>query len=117
MIHRDIKGRNVMLTDNADVKLGIKCLLITYMYRVYIMHNIKLYMCNVLTCNTTVDFGLSAQLDRTIGKRKTSTGTPHWMAPEVIACNLDPTTAYDYRVSVPLNVFHLQEKNERGPGI
>lgn len=48
MIHRDIKGQNVLLTDNADIKL--------------------------------VDFGVSAQLDRTIGKRNTFIGTPYWSA-------------------------------------
>ncbi|KAF5752042.1 serine/threonine-protein kinase 4 B isoform X2 [Tripterygium wilfordii] len=62
-VHRDIKGGNILLTEQGEVKLG--------------------------------DFGVAAQLTRTMSKRNTFIGTPHWMSPEVIR-----ESRYDGKVDV-----------------
>jgi serine/threonine protein kinase len=62
-LHRDIKGGNILLTEDGRVKL--------------------------------VDFGVSVQLSATLQKRDTLTGTPYWMAPEVILQN-----AYDGKADI-----------------
>lgn len=54
VMHRDVKGHNILITESGTIKL--------------------------------VDFGVSAHLKSSIGRRNTSVGTPFWMAPEVIAC-------------------------------
>nr|AAA28721.1 ninaC long protein [Drosophila melanogaster] len=53
VLHRDIRGDNILLTKNGRVKL--------------------------------CDFGLSRQVDSTLGKRGTCIGSPCWMAPEVVS--------------------------------
>ncbi|XP_055463284.1 nik-related protein kinase [Psammomys obesus] len=68
VIYPDIKGQNVLLTHNAEVKL--------------------------------VDFGVSAQVSGTNGRRNSFIGTPYWMAPEMINCDEDPRLSYGYRSDV-----------------
>jgi serine/threonine protein kinase len=66
IMHRDIKGANILLTDAGDVKLA--------------------------------DFGVSAQITQTLGKRKSFIGTPYWMAPEVAA--VERKGGYDVKCDV-----------------
>ncbi|KAL4217322.1 Myosin-IIIa [Mactra antiquata] len=68
VIHRDVKGHNILLTDKGCIKL--------------------------------IDFGVSGNIESTMGKKKTSVGTPYWMAPEVIACERQLDYDYDIRCDV-----------------
>ena len=68
-IHRDVKAANVLVMDDATVKIA--------------------------------DLGVAAQLQRTMSKRGTMIGTPHWMAPEAFTGHEDGEGgAYDARVDI-----------------
>jgi serine/threonine protein kinase len=62
-MHRDIKGANILLTDDGNVKLGKSFLLFNS------PDTIK---------NFSADFGVAASITATIGKRKSFIGTPYW---------------------------------------
>lgn len=68
IIHRDVRGNNIMLTKQGQVKI--------------------------------LDFGLSRMTKDDMGKRKTSIGSPCWMAPEVVTSIGDKHDGYTARSDV-----------------
>ena len=98
MIHRDIKGANVLLTNDGEVKLGKfcwSCQTVAFsLLKFSITHVLSQEYAHTNTCThththththtLTADFGVAAQLTQTHKmRRETFSGTPYWMAPEV----------------------------------
>ena len=71
---------------------------LVYLHSVYKLHR-DIKCSNILLTDDgfvkLADFGVAARLTRTMSKRETFTGTPHWMAPEVIQ-----ESRYDGKVDV-----------------
>ena len=71
---------------------------LVYLHSVYKLHR-DIKCSNILLTDDEfvklADFGVAARLTRTMSKRGTFTGTPHWMAPEVIQ-----ESRYDGKVDV-----------------
>ncbi|ESO04677.1 hypothetical protein HELRODRAFT_79008 [Helobdella robusta] len=68
IIHRDVKAANVLVTDEACIKLG--------------------------------DFGVSALCSAADSRRNSFIGSPYWMAPELIECEVSREHSYDCKVDV-----------------
>lgn len=72
-IHRDIKGCNILLTEDGVAKLGA----VTRLAMIYL----------AVTPAVAADFGIASQITTMQTHRNTRIGTPFWMAPEVISCS------------------------------
>ncbi|XP_032301691.1 myosin-IIIb [Coturnix japonica] len=77
IIHRDVKGNNILLTTEGGVKLV-----------------------DFGNDHLPFVFLIHAPIPSTRLRRNTSVGTPFWMAPEVIACEQQYDYSYDARCDV-----------------
>lgn len=75
-IHRDIKGGNILANELGEIKLG------SLIFPFFVPSH--LWSLNFFITVLLADFGVSAQMDSTMAKRKSFVGTPYWMSPEVI---------------------------------
>ncbi|XP_074365669.1 uncharacterized protein LOC141706747 isoform X2 [Apium graveolens] len=93
-------------------EMSIACILRDLLHAVEYLHNEgkihrDIKAANILLTENgdvkVADFGVSAQLTRTISRRKTFVGTPFWMAPEVI----QNSEGYNEKVLVDTSVWIL----------
>ncbi|KAA3681789.1 uncharacterized protein DEA37_0011963 [Paragonimus westermani] len=103
-IHRDIKGANILLTNDGDVKIVdenwpiVDSDLIFFQKHIRVLFSVALplhtfwvdtlsyaVVDDPMSSSLLADFGVAAQITQTIQRRNSFIGTPYWMAPEVAA--------------------------------
>uniref|UniRef100_A0A0M3HSE5 Protein kinase domain-containing protein n=1 Tax=Ascaris lumbricoides TaxID=6252 RepID=A0A0M3HSE5_ASCLU len=102
VIHRDLKAGNVLLTNDAKVKLG-RCV-------------VSKCSAAVFTVDIAADFGVSAFCKDAREERSTFIGTPYWMAPEVMLCETFPEKKYNKLADIwSFGITLIEMAEERPP--